>query len=141
MIGVGALSGLVVACSINQEPKYLNSPETPLFHKGSELYGLFEARKAIQDADMVIVVEGYMDVVALAEHQINNAVATLGTAANQQHSEILFKVVPAIVFCFDGDKAGRAAAWRALVNTYRACKMAAMRIFCFYPTAKTQTPS
>ena len=101
----------------NQEPKYLNSPETPLFHKGRELYGLYEARKAAQDNGKVIVVEGYMDVVALAQHGIDNAVATLGTAANQQHSEILFKVVPTIVFCFDGDRAGRAAAWRALLAT------------------------
>jgi len=117
----------------NQEPKYLNSPETPLFHKGSELYGLFEARKAIQDADMVIVVEGYMDVVALAEHKVDNAVATLGTAANQQHSEILFKVVPNIVFCFDGDKAGRAAAWRALVNTLPCLQDGRDAHFLFLP--------
>jgi len=101
----------------NEEPKYLNSPETPLFHKGQELYGLFEARKAMQDAGHVVVVEGYMDVVALAQHGVNNAVATLGTAANQQHSEILFRIVPNIVFCFDGDRAGRAAAWRALTAT------------------------
>ena len=116
-----------------QEPKYLNSPETPLFHKGSELYGLYEARKAIQDADMVIVVEGYMDVVALAEHKVDNAVATLGTAANQQHSEILFKVVPNIVFCFDGDKAGRAAAWRALVNTLPCLQDGRDAHFLFLP--------
>ncbi len=117
----------------NQEPKYLNSPETPLFHKGSELYGLFEARKAIQDVDMVIVVEGYMDVVALAQHNIDNAVATLGTAANQQHSEILFKVVPNIVFCFDGDKAGRKAAWRALVNTLPCLQDGRDAHFLFLP--------
>jgi len=116
-----------------QEPKYLNSPETPLFHKGSELYGLYESRKAIQDADMAIVVEGYMDVVALAEHQINNAVATLGTAANQQHSEMLFKVVPNIVFCFDGDKAGRKAAWRALVNTLPCLQDGRDAHFLFLP--------
>ena len=101
----------------NQEPKYLNSPETPLFHKGSELYGLFEARKSAQERNSVIVVEGYMDVVALAEHGVDNAVATLGTAANEQHSQMLFKVVPSIIFCFDGDRAGRAAAWRALQAT------------------------
>jgi DNA primase len=100
-----------------QEPKYLNSPETVLFHKGSELYGLFEARKPAQDAGYAIVVEGYMDVVALAQHGIDNAVATLGTAANQQHSENLFRVVPTIVFCFDGDRAGRSAGWRALQAT------------------------
>lgn len=101
----------------NQEPKYLNSPETPLFHKGSEVYGLYEARKAAQDHGFVIVVEGYMDVVALAEHGIENVVATLGTAANEQHSQLLFKTVPTLVFCFDGDRAGRAAAWRALQAT------------------------
>lgn len=117
----------------NAEPKYLNSPETPLFHKGSELYGLFEARKTIQDLDMVLVVEGYMDVVALAQHGVNNAVATLGTAANQQHSEILFKVVPNIVFCFDGDRAGRDAAWRALINTLPCLQDGRDAHFLFLP--------
>ncbi|MBX2883726.1 MAG: DNA primase [Granulosicoccus sp.] len=101
----------------NQEPKYLNSPETVLFHKGSELYGLYEARKAAQDAASILVVEGYMDVVVLAQHGISNVVATLGTATNQQHSETLYKIVPTIVFCFDGDRAGRDAAWRALQAT------------------------
>jgi len=99
------------------EPKYLNSPETPLFHKGRELYGLYEARRAAQESGTVIVVEGYMDVVALAHHGVDNAVATLGTAANREHSEALFRVVPNIVFCFDGDRAGRAAAARALLAT------------------------
>lgn len=99
------------------EPKYLNSPETPLFHKSRELYGLFEARRAAQELGAVIVVEGYMDVVALAEHGIDNCVATLGTAANREHSELLFRTVPNIVFCFDGDRAGRAAASRAMLAT------------------------
>ncbi len=117
----------------NSEPKYLNSPETPLFHKGSELYGLYEARKASQDAGNVIVVEGYMDVVALAQHGIENSVATLGTAANQQHSEILFKIVPNIVFCFDGDNAGRKAAWRALVATLPALQDGRDAHFLFLP--------
>ena len=99
------------------EPKYLNSPETALFHKGRELYGLHEARRAAQDAASVLVVEGYMDVVALAHHGVENAVATLGTAANREHSETLFRTVPNIVFCFDGDRAGRAAAARALLAT------------------------
>jgi len=99
------------------EPKYLNSPETPLFHKGRELYGLFEARRSAQESGSVIVVEGYMDVVALAQHGVENAVATLGTAANREHSEALYRVVPNIVFCFDGDRAGRAAAARALLAT------------------------
>ncbi|MFK7852463.1 MAG: DNA primase [Granulosicoccus sp.] len=116
-----------------QEPKYLNSPETPLFHKGSELYGLFEARKAAQDANMAIVVEGYMDVVALAQHGIDNAVATLGTAANQQHSETLFRTVPNIVFCFDGDRAGRAAAWRALTATLPCLQDGRDAHFLFLP--------
>lgn len=115
------------------EPKYLNSPETPLFHKGSELYGLFEARKASQDAGSVIVVEGYMDVIALAQHGINNAVATLGTAANQQHSDILFKIVPNIVFCFDGDSAGRRAAWRALEATLPTLQDGLDAHFLFLP--------
>ena len=98
------------------EPKYLNSPETPLFHKGRELYGLFEARQANKDPDSLIVVEGYMDVVALAEHGISNCVATLGTATTPDHLKRLFRVCDEVVFCFDGDRAGRAAAWRALEN-------------------------
>ena len=117
----------------NEEPKYLNSPETPLFHKGSELYGLYESRKAAQQAGNVIVVEGYMDVVALAQHGVNNAVATLGTAANQQHSEMLFKLVPSILFCFDGDRAGRAAAWRALVSTLPCLEDGRDAQFLFLP--------
>ncbi len=117
----------------NQEPKYLNSPETVLFHKGSELYGLHEARKAAQDHNAVIVVEGYMDVVALAQHGIEHSVATLGTAANQQHSEALFKVVPNIVFCFDGDRAGRAAAWRALQATLPCLQDGRDAHFLFLP--------
>ncbi len=118
---------------VNEEPKYLNSPETPLFHKGSELYGLFEARKAAQDAGTALVVEGYMDVVALAQHGVNNAVATLGTAANQQHSELLFRAVPNIVFCFDGDKAGRSAAWRALTATLPCLEDGRDAFFLFLP--------
>ncbi|MFK7993021.1 MAG: DNA primase [Granulosicoccus sp.] len=117
----------------NQEPKYLNSPETPLFHKGNELYGLYEARKAAQDSNSVIVVEGYMDVVALAQHGIENAVATLGTAANQQHSDMLFKVVSTVIFCFDGDRAGRAAAWRALQATLPCLQDGRDAHFLFLP--------
>jgi len=117
----------------NQEPKYLNSPETVLFHKANELYGLYEARKAAQLNNMVIVVEGYMDVVALAQHGIDNAVATLGTAANQQHSQTLFKTVPTIVFCFDGDRAGRAAGWRALQATLPCLQDGRDAHFLFLP--------
>ena len=96
------------------EPKYLNSPETPIFHKGSELYGLFAARGAIKEADGVLVVEGYMDVVALAQAGIDNAVATLGTATTAMHLQRLFRHTPNITFSFDGDRAGKAAGWKAL---------------------------
>ena len=96
------------------EPKYLNSPETPLFSKGRELYGLFEGRDAIRQADSVIVVEGYMDVVMLAQHGVRNAVATLGTATTPHHVQKLLRSVERVVFAFDGDAAGRRAAWRAL---------------------------
>ncbi|HVL57939.1 MAG TPA: DNA primase [Burkholderiaceae bacterium] len=96
------------------EPKYLNSPETPLFSKGREVYGLFEAREQIRAAGSVLVVEGYMDVVMLAEHGIGNAVATLGTATTPQHVHKLLRLVDHLVFAFDGDAAGRKAAWRAL---------------------------
>src|ERR1700682_770727 len=99
------------------EPKYLNSPETPVFAKGRELYGLFQARPAIRAAGKVVVVEGYMDVVALAQHGVEFAVATLGTATTPTHAQKLFRVTDAVIFCFDGDEAGRRAAWRALENT------------------------
>lgn len=95
-------------------PKYLNSPETALFHKGAELYGLYEACVGGRNMQRLVVVEGYMDVVALAQHGIPYAVATLGTATTAGHIERLFRVVSALVFCFDGDRAGRTAGWRAL---------------------------
>ena len=98
------------------EPKYLNSPETPVFSKGRELYGLFQARQAIRDAERVVVVEGYMDVVALAQHGVGYAVATLGTSTTAVHVQKLFRLTDSVVFCFDGDAAGRKAAWRALEN-------------------------
>lgn len=98
------------------EPKYLNSPETSLFHKGSELYGLYEARQENRELARLIVVEGYMDVVGLAQHGICNAVATLGTATTNAQLRRLFQASEEVVFCFDGDRAGRAAAWRALEN-------------------------
>jgi DNA primase len=96
------------------EPKYLNSPETPLFDKGRELYGLFQAAAAIRASGAAIVVEGYMDVVALAQYGIANAVATLGTATTSHHVHKLLRLADRVVFCFDGDAAGRKAAWRAL---------------------------
>ena len=98
------------------EPKYLNSPETPLFEKGRELYGLFQAQKAIGGGQQVLVVEGYMDVVALAQLGVEYAVATLGTATTPYHVQKLLRLTEHIVFSFDGDKAGQKAAWRALEN-------------------------
>ncbi len=95
-------------------PKYLNSPETEVFHKGSELYGLFEARQQTRNLERLLVVEGYMDVIALAQFGISYAVATLGTATTQQHINLLFRQVAEVIFCFDGDRAGKEAAWRAL---------------------------
>ncbi|SDY04946.1 DNA primase [Allochromatium warmingii] len=96
------------------KPKYLNSPETPIFHKGRALYGLYEAQRANRTFAALIVVEGYLDVIALAQFGITNAVATLGTATTPEHLSQLLKLAPEIVFCFDGDRAGRAAAWKAL---------------------------
>ncbi|MFD1217224.1 DNA primase [Microbulbifer celer] len=98
----------------DDKPKYLNSPETPIFHKGRELYGLWEARQANRELKRLIVVEGYMDVVALAQHDIRCAVATLGTACGEDHIQLAFRHTQELVFCFDGDQAGRTAARRAL---------------------------
>ncbi len=102
------------------EPKYLNSPETPLFEKGRELFGLPQARQAMRATDTAIVTEGYMDVIALSQHGIGNAVATLGTATTPTHVQKLLRQVDRIVFAFDGDAAGRKAAWRALENALEA---------------------
>lgn len=97
-------------------PKYLNSPETRIFHKGFELYGLYEAKHANKKLEQILVVEGYMDVVALAEKGINYAVAALGTATTPEHIHTLFRTTDRIICCYDGDRAGRDAAWRALEN-------------------------
>ncbi|MEE4659893.1 MAG: DNA primase, partial [Halieaceae bacterium] len=91
----------------DDKPKYLNSPETPVFHKGRELYGLYQARQANRQLERVVIVEGYMDVIALAQHGISNATATLGTATGQAHLEKIYRLCPEVVFCFDGDSAGR----------------------------------
>ena len=115
------------------EPKYLNSPETPLFHKGRELYGLFRAREAIKRENRVLVVEGYMDVVALAQYGIDFAVATLGTATTRDHLERLFRHAPEVIFCFDGDRAGRDAAWRALETTLPVLRDGRQASFLFLP--------
>lgn len=98
------------------EPKYLNSPETRVFHKGRELYGFWQMKQAHSRIESALLVEGYMDVVALAQHGITNAVASLGTAATTEHLQLLFRHTPVVICCFDGDRAGRDAAWRALEN-------------------------
>jgi DNA primase len=115
------------------EPKYLNSPETPLFEKGREVFGLPQARAAIRKHDTVIVVEGYLDVVALAQHGAGNAVATLGTATTGVHVQKLLRQAERIVFCFDGDAAGRKAAWRALENSLEALTEQKSIAFVFLP--------
>ena len=115
------------------EPKYLNSPETPLFSKGRELYGLFLARQAIREAGAVVVVEGYMDVVALAQHGVLHAAATLGTATTPVHVQKLFRQSDRVVFCFDGDNAGRKAAWRALENALPVLADGKNASFLFLP--------
>jgi DNA primase len=115
------------------EPKYLNSPETPLFVKGRELYGLFEARDALRKQDCAIVVEGYMDVVMLAQHGIDYAVATLGTATTPEHLKKLLRIVDRVVFCFDGDGAGKKAAWRALEAALPLADDAKQLDFLFLP--------
>lgn len=115
------------------EPKYLNSPETVLFHKGRELYGLYEARRSLRQIDQLIVVEGYMDAVALARHGINFAVATLGTATTSEHLNRLFRLTENITFCFDGDRAGKAAAWRALENALPQVREGRQIRFAFLP--------
>jgi DNA primase len=115
------------------EPKYLNSPETELFHKGRELYGLFEARQATRSLQRLLVVEGYMDVVSLHQAGITYAVATLGTATTPEHLQRIFRLVGEVVFCFDGDRAGRAAAWRALENAVGEVKQGRQVRFLFLP--------
>jgi len=117
----------------DEKPKYMNSPESPLFHKGKELYGLFEARKASQKLERLLVVEGYMDVVALAQFGLTNAVATLGTSTTPEHLERLYRTVPEVVFCFDGDAAGRRAAWRALENALPVLRDGREARFLFLP--------
>jgi len=120
---------------INPEdtPKYYNSPETPVFQKGHELYGLFLARRAIRDAGRALVVEGYMDVVALAQYGIEYAVAALGTATTPYHITKLMRQADEVVFCFDGDNAGLTAAWRAAMNALPALTDSLRLSFLFLP--------
>jgi DNA primase len=115
------------------EPKYLNSPETELFHKGRELYGLFEARQASRTLTRLLIVEGYMDVVRLHQAGITYAVATLGTATTPEHLSRVFRICNELIFCFDGDRAGRAAAWRALENSLSQVREGRQLRFLFLP--------
>lgn len=117
----------------DDKPKYLNSPETPVFHKSKELYGLYQARKSNRSLQRLLIVEGYMDVVALAQHQINWAAATLGTATSTEHLKRVFRHCPEVVFCFDGDDAGRKAATRALENVLPVMEDGRQAKFLFLP--------
>ena len=115
------------------QPKYLNTGDTPVFQKGRELYGLHEAAQERKNLDLIYVVEGYMDVVSMSENQINNAVATLGIATNRFHTQMLLRLVDEVIFCFDGDDAGRGAAWGALKNVLPAVSDGAEIKFLFLP--------
>ncbi len=117
----------------DQGAKYLNSPETPLFHKGQELYGLYEARQSLRQIKRLLVVEGYMDVVSVAQFDVRYAVATLGTATTSEHLTKLFRLSEQIIFCFDGDRAGREAAWRALENALPVMREGFEIRFMFLP--------
>ena len=117
----------------DDKPKYLNSPESPLFHKSNELYGLYEALQSRQSPKKFLIVEGYIDVIALAQHELRFAVATLGTATSTTHLERLFRYAPELVFCFDGDEAGRKAAARALETSIPCLKDGRQIRFLFLP--------
>ena len=114
-------------------PKYLNSPETPLFHKGRELFALWQVRHAHSKIPRLIVVEGYMDVIALFQHGVTQAVATLGTATTSDHAELLFRNCADVYFCFDGDRAGRQAAWRAVESVLPRMRDGRQAFFLFLP--------
>ena len=129
----GRVAGFGARIIDSGEPKYLNSPETPVFQKGRELYGLWRARRQGRSPERLLVVEGYMDVVALAQSGIHYAVATLGTAATEAHIQRLFRGVDDVVFCFDGDEAGRRAAWRAVENALPSMKAGRQALFLFLP--------
>ncbi|OYY74468.1 MAG: DNA primase [Gammaproteobacteria bacterium 28-57-27] len=117
----------------DDKPKYLNSPETPLFHKGAGLYGLYEARKALGRPERLLVVEGYMDVVMLAQHGVREAVATLGTAVTREQVDLMYRNTAQVIYCFDGDEAGRRAAWRALESTLPQLRDGLDARFMFLP--------
>ena len=117
----------------DETPKYLNSPETPTFKKHREVYGLYELLATRKKPERIVVVEGYMDVIALAQHGVTNAVATLGTATSSDHADLLFRYAPELVFCFDGDNAGRNAAWKALESSLPALRNSRSMRFLMLP--------
>jgi DNA primase len=125
-----AMGGRVMG---DDKPKYLNSPETPIFHKGRELYGLYQARKVVKSLDSLYIVEGYMDVIALAQFGIRNVVASLGTATTPEHLNKMFRVTGKLIFCFDGDEPGKKAAWRALENALPLIRDGRQVYFMFLP--------
>ena len=126
-----AFGGRVI--DAEDSPKYLNSPETALFHKGRELYGLWQAPAGEREAGPADRGRGYMDVVALAQYGVSQAVATLGTATTPEHAELLFRNAPDVYFCFDGDRAGRGAAWKALESVLPRMKDGRQALFLFLP--------
>jgi DNA primase len=117
----------------DEKPKYLNSPETRVYHKGQELYGLYEAKQANKNLERLVVVEGYMDVVALAQHGVNYAVASLGTSTTSEQLQTLFRTVKEVICCYDGDRAGRDAAWRAMENALPLIRDGFSLKFVFVP--------
>lgn len=117
----------------DEKPKYLNSPETRVYHKGQELYGLYEAKQANKTLERLVVVEGYMDVVALAQHGVNYAVASLGTSTTSEQLQTLFRTVKEVICCYDGDRAGRDAAWRAMENALPLIRDGFSLKFVFVP--------
>ncbi|MDE2249548.1 MAG: DNA primase [Xanthomonadaceae bacterium] len=131
--GLPALDPRVQDARKSDGPKYLNSPETPLFHKGRELFALWQVKQANANLLRIVVVEGYMDVIALHQAGLPIAVATLGTATTPEHTEVLFRAAPDVVFCFDGDRAGRAAAWKALESALPRLRDGRQAYFLFLP--------
>lgn len=114
-------------------PKYLNSPETPIFHKGKELFGLYQVKEKYRNPQRILIVEGYMDVVALAQYGVDYAVASLGTATTPDHMHLLFRTTPEVICCYDGDNAGREAAWRAFENALTSLQDGRNLRFVFLP--------
>jgi DNA primase len=128
-----AFGGRILEKTEDSGAKYLNSPETPLFHKGQQLFALWQVRQAHSKIPRLIVVEGYMDVIALFQHGVTQAVATLGTATTRDHAELLFRNCADVYFCFDGDRAGRGAAWKAVESVLPRMRDGRQAFFLFLP--------